>query len=93
MGWGRWSRFGRGSCEGYGLDIGNLLRFSIVANTDRTDWRVSLNAKEIGAYPDFEQAVAAAEREARWQMGLALENWATFEAQPPARRRAGRNRR
>lgn len=93
MGWGKWSRWGRGSCEGYGLDIGHLLRFSIVANTDRTLWRVSLNAQEIASCASFDEAIAAAESEARRQMSLAIEHWTTFGAQPKAKRRSGRNRR
>lgn len=93
MAWGRWSRWGRGSCEGYGLEIGHLLRFSVVGNADRTAWSVSLNAVPLGAYAEFDAAIAAAEAEARTQIGLALEHWATFQAQPKAKRRAGRNRR
>jgi hypothetical protein len=43
MGWGKWSRWGRGSCEGYGLHIGHLLRFGVTANAERNSWSVSLN--------------------------------------------------
>lgn len=93
MGWGRWSRWGRGSCEGYGLEIGNLLRFSVVANVERTLWRVSLNSRELGLYDDFDAAIAAAEREAQMEMQAALEHWSTFQAEPKVKRRSGRNRR
>ncbi|MGH6951650.1 MAG: hypothetical protein ACREH4_12300 [Vitreimonas sp.] len=81
MGWGRWARLAGGSCDGYGLEIGHLLRFSIVAG-DRTNWRLSLNAREIGAYPDLKSAIAAADAEARTQMTIALEHWTRFQAEP-----------
>jgi hypothetical protein len=93
MAWGRWARFGRGLCEGYGLDVGYLLRFSVVASPDRSTWRVSLNAHELGSYSDFDAAIAAAETEARWQMDHVLRDWTNFQTQPKARRRVGRNRR
>jgi hypothetical protein len=84
MAWGRWLRWRRGSCEGFGLEIGHLLRFSIVADAGRTIWRLSLNAREIGAYPDFESAIAAAEAEARAKMTLALQFWTRSQAEPNA---------
>ncbi|OZB19390.1 MAG: hypothetical protein B7X53_00030 [Hyphomonas sp. 34-62-18] len=92
LSYGRWTRWGRGSCEGYGLEIGMLLRFSVAASPDRTVWRASLNGTDLGSHDSFEAAIARCEREARFAMRDALEHWEIFLAQPPARRRSGRNR-
>lgn len=92
MGFGCLSRWGRGHVEGYGLEIGHLLRFSIFAKGDKTEWRASLKAYEFGIFPDLETAVTAVEREVRDEMAFALECWMKFKDSLPAQRRYGRKR-
>ena len=92
----RWTRWGRGSCEGYGLELGSLLRFGVTryrAGLDGPEsWGVSLNGKSLGSFETFEAATAHAEREARLLLEPAWEDWQIALAKPPARRRALRFR-
>ena len=94
----RWSRWGRGSCEGYGLELGELLRFGVTRH--QTDggqgelWGVNLNGKSLGSFENFEAATAFAEKHARSLLEPAWQDWQIALAKPPARRRirAGRRR-
>lgn len=92
MGYGKWTRWGQGSCEGYGLEIGDLIRLGVMATPDKTSWQASLNGTSLGRYDTFEAAVARCEDIARSSMKTAGEHWQAFLQQPPARRRAGRQR-
>ncbi|MES1197316.1 MAG: hypothetical protein ABUL55_01710 [Pseudomonadota bacterium] len=70
MGRGRWSRWGRGSCEGYSLEFGFLYRFDIRpgprSNGPYPDhWSASASSTSLGRYPSFEEAAEACEAEAR----------------------------
>ena len=91
---GRWTRFGRNGCEGYSLEIGGLLRFSVVKQPVVPEiWKVSLNGHDVGVFDTFERAIDAADKEAKSAMNLASEHWQTYLAQPPSRRRyRGRRR-
>jgi hypothetical protein len=70
MGAGRWSRWGRGSCEGYNLELGFLFRFDMSPGP-RSDgihpdyWRASAKSGPLGEFPTFEAAAEACEAEAR----------------------------
>lgn len=83
MAWGRWLCWRRGLCEGYSLEIGHLLRIAIIADGDRTNWRLSLNAREIDAYRDFDSAAQPQEPK-RAQMTLALQFRTRCQAEPNA---------
>lgn len=79
MGDGVWTRFGRGSCEGYGLELGSLMRFTAL-HTPQTasnpnPWTASLNEYDLGKFETFDAAVAKVDHEARIAMGVALEHW------------------
>ena len=91
---GRWTRFGRNGCEGYSLEIGSLLRFSVVKQpVDPEIWKVSLNGYDVGVFDTFERAIDAADKEAKSAMKLAGEHCQTYLAQPPPERRyRGRRR-
>lgn len=70
MGAGRWSRWGRGSCEGHSLEFGFLFRFDIGpgprTNGSQPDyWTAHARAGPLGAFPTFEAAAQACEAEAR----------------------------
>lgn len=70
MGRGRWSRWGRGSCEGHSLEFGFSLRFDIRPGR-RTDgvnpdfWLATSRAGPLGEFQTFEAAAQACEDQAR----------------------------
>ena len=75
----KWSRWGRGSCEGYGLKFGYGVG-SIIANVvrnvgDPVTWRASINSRGYGNYPDKESAMAHLEMEIRSGVKMLLEDW------------------
>lgn len=70
MGSGRWSRWGRGSCEGHSLEFGFAYRFDIRPGPSsdgiRPDfWWASSRAGSLGEFTTFEAAAQACEDEAR----------------------------
>jgi hypothetical protein len=75
---GKWTRWGRGSAHGYGLQFGNIMRFSVVLNDGA--WKASLNTIELGLFASVEEAKEKVEHEARSHMRLALEDWEKFTA-------------
>lgn len=83
MGRGIWTRWGRGSCEGWGLAIGDVLRCGVVRGLIRIDrptlWRADINAVELGDYPTREQAMQRVEERVTADMRAALADWAVFE--------------
>lgn len=70
MGAGRWSRWGRGSCEGHSLEFGFLYRFDISPGP-RSDglhpdhWRASARSGSLGEFATLEAAAEACETEVR----------------------------
>lgn len=75
MGYGRWSRWGRGSCEGWSLSIGDALRGQIARNPDGR-WRASLSQADLGEHATKEEAQAAVERRIERETKLIFEDWA-----------------
>lgn len=70
MGAGRWSRWGRGSCEGHSLEFGFAYRFDIRPGPKSDGlhpdfWWASSRAGSLGEFPTFEAAAQACEDEAR----------------------------
>jgi hypothetical protein len=77
MGAGRWSRWGRGSCEGYSLEFGFLLRFDIrpgprSGGIRPNYWNASSRAGPLGVFPTFEAAAEACEAQARCVIDAAI---------------------
>jgi hypothetical protein len=62
---GQWTRWGRGMCEGWGLNIGNVFRVTVVRQYKGFDepptWRAGINASELGEYPDRDEAMKRVE--------------------------------
>jgi len=58
---GQWSRWGRGMCEGWSLEIGTTFRGSVVRQ-DRIEaaptWLASVNSAYLSEHPDRESAMA-----------------------------------
>jgi len=78
MGKGKWSRWGRGSCEGWSLDIGYALRGQVALNHDRS-WRASVNATELGTWKTREEAMQAVETRITHEVQLILEDWSLWQ--------------
>ncbi len=81
---GRWSRWGRGSCEGWSLEIGNAFRGSVVRRDgpapDAPIWHASVNTTTLGQYPDRESAVQRVEEIIEYDMRLVLSDWEQYKA-------------
>ena len=80
---GQWSRWGRGMCEGWSLEIGTAYRGAVVRQ-DRIDqpatWLASVNATYLGEHPDRESAMARVEGDIEHQMELVLHDWGLYRA-------------
>jgi hypothetical protein len=80
---GQWSRWGRGMCEGWSLEIGNAFRGAVVRQ-DRTDqpatWMASVNAAYLGEYLDRASAMARVQAEIEQRMELTLHDWEAYRA-------------
>ena len=96
MGFGSWTRWGRGSCEGYGLDFGTdpisframVVRNSLDPQTGAYTWRASINGRHEKQFPDKDAAMAHVERELRIAAGAFFEHWSLYTA---PNKRAQRN--
>jgi cyclopropane fatty-acyl-phospholipid synthase-like methyltransferase len=80
MGKGKWTRWGRGSCEGWSLEIGWGLRGQVARRSDGR-WGASLNATELDAWQTREAAQQVVEQRIAHEMRAILEDWATWQAQ------------
>jgi hypothetical protein len=85
MGHGIWTRWGRGSCEGWSLDIGDTIRCQVVRGLDHFDrpttWRAASNDGEFGEFATRDLAMAEVEFRIRQRMVRVMEDWATFQTQ------------
>jgi hypothetical protein len=84
VGYGRWTRWGRGSCEGYSLEIGTIFRATVSranygANEPIT-WMGSINSKRERIYPDKDTAMRDIEHEIESEMRTVLDHWAIYQA-------------
>jgi hypothetical protein len=79
MGKGEWTRWGRGSAEGYGFDIGDILRYSVTRvraiGGDRFEARLNA-AMLVGSFATLDEAKAAVEAHARQEMAKAQADFA-----------------
>lgn len=77
----QWTRWGRGMCEGWSLEIGAAFRGSVVRQ-ERTDhpttWLASVNAGYLGEYFDQATAMARVEDVIEHNMKAALEDWQLY---------------
>jgi hypothetical protein len=80
---GQWSRWGRGMCEGWSLEIGNAFRGAVVRQ-DKFDgpsmWLASLNAAYLGEYLEREAAMGRVQAEIEHNMEMVLHDWALYQA-------------
>jgi hypothetical protein len=79
----QWSRWGRGLCEGWSLEIGNAFRGAVVRQ-DRIEqpatWLASVNAAYLGQYLDRALAMTRVEADIEHQMQLVLCDWELYRA-------------
>jgi hypothetical protein len=83
MGRGQWTRWGRGMCEGWSLEIGMAFRGSVVRR-DRsgqsTTWITSINSTALGEFLEREIAMHRVEELVESSMVLVLHDWELYQA-------------
>jgi hypothetical protein len=81
MGRGEWTRWGRGSAEGHGFEIGDILRYSVTRvraiGGDRFEARLNA-AMLIGSFATVDEAKAAVDAHARQEMAKAQADFAKW---------------
>jgi hypothetical protein len=79
MGKGKWTRWGRGSAEGYGFALGDILRYGVVRvraiGGDRYEARLN-EGMLLGSFATLGEAKAAVEAHARQEMAKAQADFA-----------------
>ena len=86
---GQWVRWGRGDCEGWSLQIGNAYRGSVALQHEGSGkprmWRASINACDLGVYPDCDTAMNRVEELIESEMCSVLQAWELYTAWKKAR--------
>ena len=81
MGRGQWTRWGRGMCEGWSLEIGIAFRGSVVRRDigrQPTTWIASINSTGLGEFLERETAMGRVEELIESSMALALHDWELY---------------
>lgn len=84
---GEWSRWGRGMCEGYSLEIGAVLCGAVVKRETKglpTTWIASVNATALGEYLERSEAMQRVEDWLDANMQMALSDWQLFKSMSAA---------
>ena len=83
MGRGQQSRWGRGSCEGWSLEIGMAFHGSVVRR-DRSGepptWIASINSTALGEFLEREIAIRRVDEFVESSTELALHDWELYRA-------------
>jgi len=80
---GEWSRWGRGACEGWSLEIGIAFRGTVVRQDrirEPPTWLATINTTYVGEYPDRALAMSHVEDSIRHHMALVLHDWGLYQA-------------
>ena len=83
MGRGQWTRWGRGMCEGWSLEIGMAFHGSVVRRDrsgDPPTWIAAINSTALGEFLEREIAMRRVEEQLESSMGLALHDWELYRA-------------
>jgi hypothetical protein len=87
---GKWTRWGRGSCEGYSLDLGSLIGFSVVrgdgVGAAPDYFELTSHTRSIDTFPSAKEGMAYAERELESGMRAVLEDWDVYQSQKAKRK-------
>ena len=88
MGYGKWTRWGRGSSEGHTLAIGPLINYSLVREGSGASpvYRASSHTHNIDTFPSLEAGKAAIETALERDMKEVFKDWETYQAAKAARR-------
>lgn len=88
---GKWSRWGRGSCEGYSLDLGSLINFSVIRKSSGgpvpDHFEATSHSCRIDSFPTASEAKAYIEAELEAGMITVLEDWTLYQAEKAKRRK------
>lgn len=89
---GKWTRWGRGSCEGYTLDFGNLINFSVVRRSGIGPapdcFEATSHTRKIDIFPTAKEGMEAIEKNLEWDMKAVLEDWELYQAHKAKRRKS-----
>ena len=88
MGRGQWTRWGRGMCEGWSLEIGMAFRSSVVrrdTSGQPTTWIASINSTTLGEFLEREIAMRRVEELIESSMVLVLHDWDLYRAEKAKR--------
>lgn len=80
---GHWTRWGRGMCEGYSLEIGAAFRGSVVRRDTSglpLRWIASVNATALGEYLERGDAMRRVEERIEEGMQMVLHDWELYQA-------------
>ena len=83
MGRGQWTRWGRGMCEGWSLEIGMAFRGSAVRRGTGGEppiWIASINSTGLGEFLEREIAMHRVEELVEASMVLVLHDWELYQA-------------
>ena len=81
MGRGQWTRWGRGMCEGWSLEVGMAFHGSVVRRArsgDPPTWGASINSTALGEYLEREIAMHRVEELVESSMVLVLHDWELY---------------
>jgi hypothetical protein len=88
MGRGQWTRWGRGMCEGWSLEIGMAFRGSVVRrdrSRDAPTWIASINSTALGEFLEREIAMHRVEELVEASMVLVQHDWELYRAEKAKR--------
>ena len=83
MGRGQWTRWGRGMCEGWSLEIGMAFHGSVVRRDHSGEppiWIASINSTALGQFLEREIAMHRVEELVEASMVLVLHDWELYQA-------------
>ena len=83
MGRGQWTRWGRGMCEGWSLEIGVAFHGSVVRRDrsgEPSTWIASINSTALGEFVEREIAMHRVEELVEASMVLVLHDWELYQA-------------
>ena len=82
MGRGQWTRWGRGMCEGWSLEVGMAFHGSVVLRDRSGDptWGASINSTALGEFLEREIAMHRVEELVEASMVLVLHDWELYRS-------------
>lgn len=85
MAGGKWTRWGRGSCEGHTLDIGDFINFTLVRKDDPVGkflyYEATSHTRKIDEFVSLEAGKKKMEEELESGMKSVLHDWEILPAE------------